>query len=128
MAQLSDVQAIFESVALISLVISDGELVDAPRDGSRMFHFLPYVEMVETSIDTQEHTSDTRTRRGTASCRVVFDNQFQDRNALKNAIEVAFRATGGDILHPVIEDAANISDRLAGLTVVVTYFGSVAKT
>ncbi len=128
MAKLSDVQAIFESVAEINLVISDGELVDNPRDGSRMFHNLPYVEMVETSIDSQEHTSDTRTRRGTASCRVVFDNQFEDRNALKNAIEVAFRATGGDILHPVIEDAANISDRLAGLTVVVSYFGSVDKT
>ena len=128
MAQLSDVEAIFESIALIKTVISDGELIDAPEDGVRMFSNLPYVEMVETSIDSTEHTSDTRTRRGTASCRVVFDNQFQDRNALKDAIEVAFRATGGDILHPVIEDAANISDRLAGLTVVVTYFGSVDKT
>jgi len=128
LAQLSDVKAIFESVSLINLVISDGELVDNPEDGVRTFHNLPYVEIVETGIDSQEHTSTSRTRRGTASCRVVFDNQFEDRNALKNAIETAFRATGGDILHSVIEDAANISDRLAGFSVTVSYFAIVDKT
>jgi len=125
MASLTEIVTILQKLNSIRAIIADGELRDDATFGPRHLLNTPYIEIVEDTVNFDEHSSDTRTRRTTASGRIILKKDVDSINGLSNDLELKFY--GEDTYKLELNDVVAFSPRLQAKNFTLNYFASVDK-